>query len=128
MNVNDEVQDDQADYLSHLLGLRMLTSEEAGTGVPQYLVAEVMRATRAVLAEAEAAGRSDRAGNGGRDERSAEFLRVRLNRLTAAAAETIAAARQGNPAELHRKLRRFEALASAIWVVQAGIKLPLMPA
>jgi len=46
---------------------------------------------------------------------------VRLNRLAVAADDAIAAADQGDFAQMHRHLRRFVALTSAIWPVQQAV-------
>jgi hypothetical protein len=45
------------------------------------------------------------------------LLRVRLDWLAAAADDAVAAAREGNSAQMGRHLRRFDALTSAIWTV-----------
>jgi hypothetical protein len=57
---------------------------------------------------------SDRPGDG-------TFLRVRLDRLAAAADNAIAAARAGDFGEMRQYLRRFDTLTSAIWTVQSRI-------
>jgi uncharacterized protein DUF779 len=54
------------------------------------------------------------------------FLQVRLNRLTAAADEAIAATRGGDSASLRRVLNKFEALTSAMWTVQRTVREPAL--
>jgi hypothetical protein len=86
-------------------------------------VVEVAQATGTVLAEAEAASRAvltavgvvaDRPGDG-------TFLRVRLDRLAAAANDAMTAASAGDSGEMRRHLRRFDALTAAIWTVQDAV-------
>ena len=117
MSVADQIQDHQARCLAHLISLRMLARAEAGTPSPRWVVVEVARATGAILAEAEAAGRAALAAAGDRNRGGETFLRVRLDRLAAAADDAITAARTGNSAELRRHLDRFDVLTSAIWTV-----------
>jgi len=65
----------------------MLARGEAGMSQPLQIVAEVTETTGAVLAEAEAADRAARAADevNLRSPVAGMFLRVRLNRLAAAA-------------------------------------------
>jgi len=129
MTVADEIRDHQARCLSHLISLRMLACGEAGVPLPRWAAAEVVQATGAILAEAEAAGRAalTAVSSGRHDPRDGTFLRVRLDRLAAAADDAAAAARAGNSAEMSRHLRRFDALTSAIWMVQQAVYDPARP-
>ena len=105
MSLADQIHDHQARCLAHLISLRMLARDEPGTPPARRVVAEVARATSAILAEAEAAGRAALAAAGGGPNRGAEtFLRVRLDRLAAAAQDAIAAAQAGTSAELRQHL------------------------
>jgi hypothetical protein len=125
MSVADQIQDHRARCLAHLISLRMLARDDAGMPPPRWVVVETARATSAILAEAEAAGRAALAGVGGDRGRGDEtFLRVRLDRLAAAAHDAITAARAGNSAELRQHLRRFEVLTSAIWSVHDAVYGP----
>jgi hypothetical protein len=126
MSVADQIQDDhQARCLADLISLRMLARGEAGTPPPRWVVVEIARATSAILAEAEAAGRAVLAAAGGDQNRGGEtFLGVRLDRLAAAANDAITAARAGNSAELRQHLRRFDVLTSAIWMVRDAVYDP----
>ena len=125
MSVADQVQDHQARCLAHLISLRMAARGELGTLQARRVVAEIARATCAILAEAEAAGRAALAAAGGGHHRGGEtFLRVRLDRLAAAAKDAIAAAQAGNAAELRQHLSRFDTLTSAIWTVQDAVYAP----
>ena len=117
MSVADQIQDHRARCLAHLIKLRMLARDEAGTPPPRWMVVEIARATSAILAEAEAAGRAALAAADGKNRGGETFLRVRLDRLAAAANDTITAARAGNSAELRQHLDRFDVLTSAIWTV-----------
>jgi len=123
MSVADQIQKHQERCLVPLISLRMLAQGEAGTPLPRWVVVEVARATGAVLAEAEAAGRAalTAAGFGSGHQGDETFLRVRLDRLAAAANDAITAARAGDPGEMYRHLRRFDALTSAIWTVQDAV-------
>jgi hypothetical protein len=104
----------------------MLVRSEAGMSEPLQIVAEIAEATGAILAGAEAADHFARAAA---DVNRAEpvagmFLRVRLNRLAAAAEDAIAAARAEDFARMRHQLRRFEALTSAMWTVQDAVYGP----
>jgi hypothetical protein len=46
---------------------------------------------------------------------------VRLDRLAAAAEDTIAAAQAGDSGEMRGHLRRFDTLTSALWIVQDAV-------
>jgi hypothetical protein len=120
MSVADQIQDHEARCAVPLISLRMLAQAEAGAPLPRWIVVEVAQATGAVLAEAEAAGRAALAavGVGGDRPGNGTFLRVRLDRLAAAADAAITAARAGDAAGMRRHVRRFDALTSAIWTVQ----------
>ena len=113
MDATDELEDRRARGLPHLLRLRMLTGM-AEAPLPWLAVAEVTRATEAILAEVEAAVRAVTGGGPG----TGIFLDVRLSRLAAAADDAIAAAWAGDFTQLRRHLPRFETLTSAIWAVQ----------
>jgi hypothetical protein len=117
MTTVDRIEEHQAQCLPHMLTLRLLVRDGAETPLPWLAAAEVIRATEAILAEAQTASREVRATAGG-GPGTGTFLGVRLSRLAAAADDAIAAAAAGNFAQLRRHLRRFEALTSAIWAVQ----------
>ncbi len=122
MSVTDQLEDHQARCLAHLLSLRMLAQTEPGALLPRRVVAEIARTTGAVVAEAEASGQAVlTAGLSGYHRGDATFLRVRLDRLAAAAEDAVAAARAGNAADLRRHLRRFDTLTAAIWTVQDAL-------
>ncbi len=109
--------------MAPLISLRMLAQGEAGMPLPRWVVAEVAEATGTVLAEAEAVGGAapTAAGVSRGHRRDEIFLRVRLDRLAAAADDAIVAARAGDAGDLRRHLRRFDALTSAIWTVQDSV-------
>jgi hypothetical protein len=120
MNVTDQLEDHEARCLPHLLTLRMLARYTPEAPLPWLAVADVTQATKAILAEVEAAvqavteegpDRPDRPGTG-------IFLGTRLSRLAAAADDAIVAAGAGDFTQLRTHLRRFETLTSAIWAVQ----------
>jgi hypothetical protein len=125
MSVADQIREHQARCAVPLISLRMLAQREAGAPLPRRVVIEVAQATGAVIAEAEAAGRvalaAAAAGVGGGHPGNGTFLRVRLDRLAAAADAAITAARAGESGEMRRHLRRFDALTSAIWTVQDAV-------
>jgi hypothetical protein len=122
MSIADQIQDHQARCLAHVISLRMLARGEPGTPSARRVVVEIARATSAILAEAEAAGRAAPAA--GRNRGDETFLRVRLDRLAAAAKDAIAAAQAGNAAELRQHLYRFDTLTSAIWTVHDAVYAP----
>jgi len=124
MSDADQIQDHQARCLADLISLRMLARGEAGTPPSRWVIVEIARATGAILAEAEAAGRAALAAADGKNRGGETFLRVRLDRLATAANDAIAAARAGNSAELRQHLHRFDALTSAIWTVHDAVYGP----
>src|ERR1700688_1219551 len=86
MSVTDQLGDHQARCLAHLISLRILAHTEPGALLPRRAVVEIARTTGAVVAEAEAAGQAAlTAGPGDPHRRDGTFLRVRLDRLAAAA-------------------------------------------
>jgi hypothetical protein len=122
MTIADTIEAHQARCLPHLLTLRMIAHDEADPMLTRRAVVEVARATRAILAEAEAAAEDARAtavSAGGPG--AAILVRVRLNRLTAAADDAIAAAGAADSAQLRCHLQRFDALTTAIWTVQQAL-------
>ena len=123
MSVANQIKDHQARCLASLISLRMLAQGEAGSPLPRWAAVEVAQATGAVLAEAEAAGRAalTAAGVSGDHPGRETFLRVRLDRLAAAANDAIAAARAGEDGEMRRYLRRFDTLTAAIWMVEDAV-------
>ncbi len=123
MSVADEIEDHQARCVAPLISLRMLAQGEAGVPLPRWVVVEVAQATGTVIAEAEAAGRAALTAVGDSSEHPGNriFLRVRLDRLAAAASDAINAARAGDFSEMRRHLRRFDTLTSAIWTVQGAV-------
>jgi hypothetical protein len=127
MTIAGQIGDHQARCLPYLLTLRMLARDDAETPFPWLVQAEVIRATGAILAEAEAAGREVRAVPGGGPD-TGIFLGVRLRRLAAAADDAVGAAGAGDFTRLRRHLRRFEVLTSAIWEVQDGARPGPRPA
>ena len=118
MTIADQIDDHQARCQPHVLRLRMIARDEPGTALPWQAVAAVTEAAEAILAEAEAAG-SEAFGAGGGGP--GIFLSVRLSRLAGAANDVIAAATAGDPAQLRRRLHRFEVLTTAIWTVQHAV-------
>ena len=126
MGPADETQDHWAWCQPHLLRLRMLVRSETGIPEPLQAVAEIAEATGAILAEAEAADRAARAAAQANRASSMAgmVVRVRLNRLAAAAEDAMAAARAEDFARMRHHLRRFEALTSAMWTVQEGVYRP----
>lgn len=121
MSVADAIHDYRERSLPHLARLGMLSAGETEAVASPGVAAEVSRATRAVLTQAQAASRlvalaAIRGGKG--DQGPGLFLAARLARLTAAADDAVAAARSGNAAVLRERLLRFDALTSAIWTAQ----------
>ena len=122
MSVTEQIQDHQARCLTHLITLRMLAQTEPGALLPRRVVVEIARVTGAVVAEAEAGGQAVLAARADEPDRGdGTFLRVRLDRLAAAAEDAVAAARAGDAADLRRHLRRFDTLTAAIWTVQDAL-------
>ncbi len=124
MTVIDRIEDHQARCQPYLLRLRMIARAETGGEPAWQAAADIVEATKAILAEVEAAGQAV----AGEDARAAgcrtgasTFLSVRLSRLAAAADDAIAAAWAGNFAQVRRYLNRFDVLTSAIWTVQQAV-------
>ena len=120
MIVTDLIEDHQARCLRHVLSLRMLARDAMEAPLSLLAVAQVTRATEAILAEAEAAAREARTAAGSGPGLGV-FLGARLSRLAVAADDAVAAARAGDLAQLRRHLRRFDTLTSAIWAVQDAV-------
>jgi hypothetical protein len=118
MTAAEEIQDHQARCQPYLLTLRMLARDE---GEPTRAAAEIDRATSAIIDEAWAASGAALADGNRRHPGGGTFLHVRLERLTKAAAEAAAAAREGDTARLRHYLRRFEAVTSAIWTAEHAV-------
>ena len=76
MNVTGQLEDHQARCLPHLLTLRMMARDTPEAPLPWLAVAEVTRATEAILAEVEAAVRAVTGAGPG----TGIFLDVRLSR------------------------------------------------
>jgi hypothetical protein len=123
MSVAEQIHDHQVRCVAPLISLRMLAQGEAGTPLSRWVVVEVAQATAVVLAEAEAAGCAalNAVGSSRDHPGDGTFLRVRLDRLAAAADDAIAAARAGDSGEMRRHLHRFDVLTSAIWTVQDSL-------
>jgi hypothetical protein len=123
MSVADQIHDHQARCVAALISLRMLAQGEAGLPLPRWVVVEVAQATGTVLAEAEAASRAVLTAVGVMGDCPGDgiFLRVRLDRLAAAANDAMTAARAGESGDMRRHLRRFDALTAAIWTVQDAV-------
>ena len=68
MTIADKIEDHQARCQPYVLRLRMIAHDEAGTALTWQAVTEVVQATGAILAEAEAAGatREPRSARGAR--------------------------------------------------------------
>ena len=124
MTADGEIHDYQVRCQSYMLELLMLARVEAGLAPT---VAEVSRATGAIIAEIGVASSAVLSGGYSRRHPGAgPFLQVRLNRLTAAADEVIAATRDGDSASLRRVLNKFEALTSAMWTVHEAVREPAL--
>ncbi len=148
----DQIEEHRARCQPHLVRLRMLAQGEAGAVLSRRVIVEIAQATGAIVAEAEAAGHELEAagheggaagheggaaghggqaadqdgpgGNGPGHPAAGTFLRVRLNRLAAAAEAAIAAARAANSADMRCQLRRFDTLTAAIWTVLHAVYDP----
>ena len=108
-----------------LARLRLLARTDACAALPPGAAREVGQAASAIVAEADAAGHAAVAAVADSGRRTAAvFLAARQARLAAAADDVVAAAADGSAAALSRHLRRFEALTSALWTVQAAICAP----
>ena len=122
MNATEEIRERRARCQPHLLRLRMNTCGVSGIAPAERVAAEVSQATAAILTEVEALVRSGLDYMPGRARvRGGPFLGVRLAWLTAAADDAIRAAREGNAAELRARVRSFDTMVSAIWVIQDAV-------
>lgn len=123
--LDDPIEEHRLRCEPHLLRLRMLARGGAEATLPRQVMAEVVRSVTAILAEAEAASSDARTAEDGQPSPGAgTFVRVRLNRLAAAADEAITAAAAGNHTQLDRHLSRFDSLTAAIWTVQQAVYGP----
>jgi hypothetical protein len=126
MTIASPIESYQERCRPHLLRLRMIARGEAVLALTRQTVADVVQATEAVLAEAEAASDDARAGVGAGPRRlgAGMFLQVRLDRLAVAASSAIAAAQAEDSGQLRSQLRRFDVLTAAIWTVQQAVYGP----
>ena len=120
MTFADQIRVHQSRCHPHLLRLRLVARGEANVTAPAQIVAEVRDATNAILTEAESAIRAAlaTAADRPREPATETFLWARRARLATAADEAVSAARGGHAPGLRARLRRFDALTSAIWTVQ----------
>lgn len=118
----DEIHDHQARCQRHLRTLAMLARGDDGRAPS---AAEVGRVASAIFAEAEASARTALAAAGPAHPGTWALLLARLNRLAAAVAETVSAARDGDAAVLRRRVHRLETVTSAIWTVQHAVCEPV---
>jgi hypothetical protein len=123
MIVADPIDDHQARCETRLARLWMLADATGDGTLPRPVATEVRKATNAIIAEAEAAGRAALAATAGhRGELAAEtFLLVRLTRLAEAADQAVSAASTMDANGLRRHLHRFDSLSSAMWAVQHAV-------
>jgi hypothetical protein len=123
-----DIRDHHVRCEPHLARLQLTARYEAHEPLPAGLPDEVIEATGAVLAEAQAAGRVMVAALASGQRRAVTaFLDARLVRLAAAADEMAAAAKDEDVAALRRHLRKFEVLTSALWTVQLELSAPTAP-
>lgn len=109
--------------MPHLARLQMLAREHDGMPFPPSAVREIADAANAVVAEAEAAGHALLAalGDGHGLAGNQPLLAARLTRLKRAAHEAVASAQDGDASALRQRLRRFDAMTSAIWIVDLSV-------
>jgi hypothetical protein len=123
MTVTDDVRHHHLRCARDRARLRMLAYDPAGAPLPPSAVRQIMQATSAILAEAKeaalAALTADPASR--RPSGRISFLAARLTRLENAAHEAVDSARDGDTTMLRRRLRRFDALTSAMWTVQLSV-------
>lgn len=122
MATPSEIRDHHTHCAPHLARLHLLGILRPDEPAPPCLADEVNAVTSAILAEAGAALRATLAAvPGTRRTAVAEFLANRMAKLAAAADETVRAAKDADAAAMHRCLRRFEMLTSAVWTVQLAM-------
>ena len=128
MTAPSDIRDHHVRCQLHLARLQMMARYQADEPHPPDLPDEVIEATGAVLAEAQAAGRVTVAALASGQRRAVTaLLEARLGRLAAAAGEMAAAAEDGDVAALRRHLRKFEVLTSALWTVQLELSARTVP-
>ena len=123
-----DIRDHHVRCEPHLARLQLMARYEAHDPLPAGLADDVIEATSAVLAEAQAAGRVMVAALAGGQRRAVTaFLNAHLGRLAAAAGEMAVAAKDEDVAALRRHLRKFEVLTSALWTVQLELSARTVP-
>jgi hypothetical protein len=126
MMLADDIREHQDRCWPYVAVLQKLANDLPSDPLPPDIVSQVALATNAILAEAKAAGRSALAllTNGGHPA-TVSLLATRQTRLEHAAEDAVASAREaaasGNSATLRQRLRRFDALISAMWTVQSSV-------
>jgi hypothetical protein len=122
MAASRDIRDHYVRCQPHLAELQVLARHQGGEPLPHGATEEVAQATRAVLAEAHAAGRVTVTAVASSQRRAVTaFVDARLARLAVAAEESVAAAKGGDAAALGRLLRRFEVLTWAMCTVQLAV-------
>jgi hypothetical protein len=121
MTAADRTRECYTRCVPRLARLRLLAGD--GGPLPPGAAGEVGHAARAIVAETGAAGQAAVAVVAeSRRGSAAVFLAARQARLAAAAEDLAAAAAGPSAAALSRPLRRFEALATALWTVQSDLR------
>ena len=122
MAMVDAVQEHQARCVPHLVELRLLAGELAGTPLPPDVVSAVGVAVGAVVTEAEVSGYAVIRETAARGSASGQvLLSSRLDRLGRAAREAVTSAQAGDAATLRDRLHRFDAVTAALWTVQLSV-------
>ena len=126
MSASEQIRQNHHRCVPHLARLRMLAHTPAGAPTASRNIREITHATNAIMAEAKAGYRTALvpAADGSRASVNPSLLQPRLARLQAAAEDTVAAASRGDAVALHRQVRRFESLTSAIWAVLLSTVAP----
>jgi hypothetical protein len=122
MTAAEDIAERRVRCAAHLARLRLLAAPPAGEPFSPAMAEEISQQISLILAEAAAATQAVvSAAAGSRRRPVAGFLGVRLDRLMSAATEIIDAVKAADAALLHRNVRRFEALTSAMWAVELAM-------
>jgi hypothetical protein len=121
MTFSDQMESYQSRCRQQLTRLQILARSQDDADLSRNVAAEIRDATNAVIREAEAMSHAALRLGGCAEPQAETFLWVRITRLATAADHAVAAARSMDVPRLRAHLRHFDALTSAIWVVEYAV-------
>jgi len=118
MTLSDQLDDHRSRCQRQLTRLRTLAQRREGAALSEEASTEIRVATNAIIADAEALGRTALAAGEPPEPHVETLMWVRIARLATEADRAVDAARTGDVAGLRGHLHQFDTLTSAIWLAQ----------